>query len=134
MSNLRKILSTFSLLFGYIYCQNVLNINLNSNQYNITYETSHGCDLLSSTIVSNNVKCFILCQQVHCKWFQFDDQSSGSGPGNPDQSNCTIYNPQIDLIQYDQYSSIQGLYLTYALGTVQYYFDMIFFKAVYILY
>jgi len=93
----------FSLKYG--FNQN-LNIELNSNQYNIGYNLSasnSSCNLLVSSNTPNDIKCLILCQMTLCKSLYF----------NVSTNSCTLNGSEPQLIKYD---TLPGLNIEYILG------------------
>jgi len=86
-----------------VYAKSSLNININSGQFNISYDLNSSCDLIGSSTVPSNLKCLMLCQMTTCKSLQFDVSSN----------NCTLIDSNPSLIKYD---SVSGLNLTYILS------------------
>lgn len=86
-----------------VFAKSSLNININSGQFNISYDLNSSCDLIGSESVPSNLKCLMLCQMTTCKSLQFDVSSN----------NCTLIGSNPSLIKYD---SVSGLNLTYILS------------------
>ena len=71
-------------------------ININNGEFNISYNLS-SCNLLNSSVVSNDLKCLMLCQMTVCKNLIYDFETNtcilnGSQPGLIEYANLTDLN------------------------------------------
>lgn len=94
-----EIINLVLVIFNSAYGQSI-RIN---GQYSINYSLS--CDILNSTQVKSNVKCFILGQMVKCKALFYNQMTA--------TNSCLISTSSPSLIKYDK---VQGLSLSYNLG------------------
>ena len=81
--------------FLFPICHNLV-LNINNGAYNISYNSS-SCNLLNSSVVSNNIKCLMLCQMTVCKSLIYDGTTNrcilnGSQPGLIKYANLTDLN------------------------------------------
>ena len=91
--------------FLFPICENSnLVLNINNGEFNISYNSS-SCNLLNSSVVSNNIKCLMLCQMTVCKSLLFDEATNrcilnGSQPGLIEYANLTNLNLVYNLYTY----------------------------------
>ena len=89
--------------FLFPICENSnLVLNINNGEFNISYNSS-SCNLLNSSVVSNNIKCLILCQMTVCKSLLYDGTTN----------RCILNGSQPELIKYD---NLTNLNIAYNLG------------------
>ena len=82
-------------------CDNLV-LNINNGEFNISYNSS-SCNLLNSSVVSNDLKCLMLCQMTVCKNLIYDVETN----------TCILNGSQPGLIEY---ANLTNLNLVYNLG------------------